>query len=113
MVSSPVAADSPGPHPPRRPVRQNTDQVYTTRPPPLAVPSITRASTFAAGEKMDHRYVPYDVIRGELEPSDDERQARDYKTSYDTPDGGIYTGLDPPPGSTMKGTLYPRTGTLG
>lgn len=45
--------------------------------------------------------------------ADDERQARDWKTSYDTPDGGIYTGLNPPAGSTMKGTLYPRTGTLG
>ncbi|KAJ5783604.1 CAZyme family AA3 [Penicillium psychrosexuale] len=44
---------------------------------------------------------------------DDERQARDWKTSYDTPDGGIYTGLNPPAGSTLKGTLYPRTGTLG
>ncbi|KAJ6188998.1 hypothetical protein N7519_003906 [Penicillium mononematosum] len=44
---------------------------------------------------------------------DDERQARDWKASYDTPDGGIYTGLNPPEGSTLKGTLYPRTGTLG
>ncbi|KAE8151510.1 hypothetical protein BDV25DRAFT_138745 [Aspergillus avenaceus] len=43
----------------------------------------------------------------------DERQARDYKTSYETPDGGLYTGLSPPEGSMMKGTLYPRTGTLG
>ncbi|KAL2163976.1 hypothetical protein VTH06DRAFT_3189 [Thermothelomyces fergusii] len=44
---------------------------------------------------------------------DDERQARDWKTSYDTPDGGVYTGLKPPPGSKMKGVLYPRAGTLG
>ncbi|KAK4197981.1 putative GMC oxidoreductase [Triangularia verruculosa] len=44
---------------------------------------------------------------------DDERQARDWKTSYDTPDGTVYTGLDPPEGSKMKGVLYPRTGTLG
>ena len=44
---------------------------------------------------------------------DDDRQARDYKTSYDTPDGQEYTGVDPPAGSTMKGTLYPRAGTLG
>ncbi|KAJ5635463.1 uncharacterized protein N7484_008776 [Penicillium longicatenatum] len=44
---------------------------------------------------------------------DDERQARDWKASYDTPDGGLYTGLNPPEGSTLKGTLYPRTGTLG
>jgi choline dehydrogenase len=45
--------------------------------------------------------------------ADDARQARDWKTSYDTPDGSIYTGVDPPPGSKMKGVLYPRTGTLG
>ncbi|KAK2609459.1 hypothetical protein N8I77_002956 [Diaporthe amygdali] len=45
--------------------------------------------------------------------ANDTQQARDWKTSYDTPDGGIYTGLDPPAGSVMKGTLYPRTGTLG
>ncbi|KAL0932153.1 choline dehydrogenase [Colletotrichum truncatum] len=44
---------------------------------------------------------------------DDARQARDFKTSYDTPGGGEYTGLNPPPGSRMKGTLYPRSGTLG
>ncbi|KAJ0162550.1 Oxygen-dependent choline dehydrogenase [Colletotrichum tanaceti] len=45
--------------------------------------------------------------------ADDARQARDYKTSYQTPDGGVYTGLSPPPGSTIKGALYPRVGTLG
>ncbi|OAA33213.1 Glucose-methanol-choline oxidoreductase [Moelleriella libera RCEF 2490] len=45
--------------------------------------------------------------------ADDERQSRDYKASYDTPDGGIYTGRTPPPGSRLKGTLYPRTNTLG
>ncbi|KAI9927557.1 hypothetical protein ASPWEDRAFT_176039 [Aspergillus wentii DTO 134E9] len=45
--------------------------------------------------------------------ADDERQAKDFKTTYETPDGGEYTGLAPPEGSKMKGTLYPRTGTLG
>ncbi|OQD89796.1 hypothetical protein PENANT_c002G10592 [Penicillium antarcticum] len=45
--------------------------------------------------------------------ADDDRQALDYKTTYETPDGGEYTGLNPPEGSVMKGTLYPRTGTLG
>lgn len=43
----------------------------------------------------------------------DTQQARDWKTSYDTPSGEIYTGLNPPPGSRMKGVLYPRSGTLG
>ncbi|KAF2009339.1 GMC oxidoreductase [Aaosphaeria arxii CBS 175.79] len=45
--------------------------------------------------------------------ADDKRQALDYKTTYATPDGGEYTGLNPPADSVMKGTLYPRTGTLG
>ncbi|KAF2797094.1 GMC oxidoreductase [Melanomma pulvis-pyrius CBS 109.77] len=45
--------------------------------------------------------------------ADEERQAKDFKTTYETSDGGEYTGLSPPQGSTMKGTLYPRTGTLG
>ncbi|KAF5020274.1 hypothetical protein F66182_7708 [Fusarium sp. NRRL 66182] len=45
--------------------------------------------------------------------ADDDRQAQDYKTTYETPDGSEYTGLDPPKGSSIKGTLYPRTATLG
>lgn len=45
--------------------------------------------------------------------ADEKRQARDFKTSYQTPDGSIYTGRNPPAGSVQKGTLYPRTGTLG
>jgi choline dehydrogenase len=45
--------------------------------------------------------------------ADEQRQALDFKTTYETPDGGEYTGLNPPGGSSMKGTLYPRTGALG
>ncbi|KAI8675311.1 hypothetical protein NCS57_00432000 [Fusarium keratoplasticum] len=45
--------------------------------------------------------------------ADDARQARDYKATYETPDGGEYTGLNPPKGSKLKGTLYPRTQALG
>lgn len=45
--------------------------------------------------------------------ADDARQARDYKTSYTTPEGKLYTGLSPPEGSKILGTLYPRTRTLG
>jgi len=45
--------------------------------------------------------------------SDDARQERDYKLTYDLPDGSEYTGLYPPPGATIKGVLYPRTATLG
>lgn len=44
---------------------------------------------------------------------DDARQELDYKLTYDTADGGEYTGLDPPPGSSIKGVLYPRAATLG
>lgn len=45
--------------------------------------------------------------------ADEKRQARDFKTTYKTPSGAEYTGLDPPKDSKMMGTLYPRTGTLG
>ncbi|PNY26781.1 Oxygen-dependent choline dehydrogenase [Tolypocladium capitatum] len=45
--------------------------------------------------------------------ADDARQARDFKTTYRTQDGRLYTGLNPPAGAAMLGTLYPRTGTLG
>ncbi|CEI70340.1 hypothetical protein FVEN_g1144 [Fusarium venenatum] len=44
--------------------------------------------------------------------ADDERQARDFKTTYDTPNGE-YTGLNPPADAKLKGTLYPRTQALG
>lgn len=44
--------------------------------------------------------------------ADDERQARDWKTTYETPDGELYTGLSPPEGSKVMGTLYPRTGMI-
>ena len=43
----------------------------------------------------------------------DDRQKLDFKLTYTTPDGAEYTGLDPPPGSTIKGILYPRAATLG
>lgn len=36
--------------------------------------------------------------------ADENRQALDYKTSYDTPDGDVYTGLSPPEGSKLKGS---------
>lgn len=44
---------------------------------------------------------------------DDARQELDYKLTYDTPDGGEYTGLNPPEGSEIRGVLYPRAATLG
>ncbi|KAI1312036.1 hypothetical protein F5Y03DRAFT_391005 [Xylaria venustula] len=45
--------------------------------------------------------------------SDDKQAAKDPKMVWDTPDGLIYVGLDPPEGSTQKGIWYPRAGTLG
>lgn len=45
--------------------------------------------------------------------ADDAQQKKDFKLSYDTPDGKGYYGLNPPPGSTIKGILYPRAATLG
>ncbi|KAH7359306.1 choline dehydrogenase [Plectosphaerella cucumerina] len=43
---------------------------------------------------------------------DEARQARDFKNTYDTPNGE-YTGLNPPADAVLKGTLYPRTQALG
>lgn len=43
----------------------------------------------------------------------DERTKRDYKLTYTKPDGSEYVGLNPPPGSTIKGILYPRAQMLG
>ncbi|KAI0023093.1 choline dehydrogenase [Xylariomycetidae sp. FL0641] len=45
--------------------------------------------------------------------ADEETQARDWKMTYENPDGSLYVGLDPPADATPKGILYPRTGTLG
>src|ERR1700710_1328729 len=39
----------------------------------------------------------------------DEKQAgKDPKMTWETPDGAIFVGLDPPPGSKQKGIYYPR-----
>ncbi|KAI0815434.1 hypothetical protein GGR55DRAFT_699270 [Xylaria sp. FL0064] len=45
--------------------------------------------------------------------SDDKQAAQDPKMVWDTPDGTIYVGLDPPEGSKQKGIWYPRAGALG
>ncbi|KAI0539816.1 GMC oxidoreductase [Xylaria digitata] len=45
--------------------------------------------------------------------SNDEQAAKDPKMVWDTPNGTIYVGLDPPKGSIQKGIWYPRAGTLG
>lgn len=44
---------------------------------------------------------------------EESRQVRDFKLTYDTPDGGEYTGLNPPAGSKIRGILYPRSQMLG
>lgn len=44
----------------------------------------------------------------------DEALARkDSKMTWETPEGTVYVGLNPPNGSKQKGILYPRAGTLG
>ncbi|KAI0972834.1 hypothetical protein F4678DRAFT_478101 [Xylaria arbuscula] len=46
--------------------------------------------------------------------SDDQaREAKYEKTTWRTPDGSFYVGLDPPEGSTRLGIYYPRAATLG
>jgi choline dehydrogenase len=45
--------------------------------------------------------------------ADDAEAAEDPRMAWDTPNGTVYVGLDPPPGSTQKGIFYPRAGTLG
>jgi choline dehydrogenase len=41
------------------------------------------------------------------------RQQKDSKMTWDTPDGKLHVGANPPAGSKPKGILYPRAGTLG
>ncbi|EKG12065.1 Glucose-methanol-choline oxidoreductase [Macrophomina phaseolina MS6] len=75
------------------------------------------------GEDLKERVPAFHGQSSEYEPmrwdfwvrhyDDDARQARDSKCTYETPEGEMYIGLDPPAGSTMKGVLYPRAGTLG
>lgn len=43
----------------------------------------------------------------------DTHEAMNSKATYATPSGGEYIGLNPPPGSTLKGIWYPRAATLG
>jgi choline dehydrogenase len=43
----------------------------------------------------------------------DTREAMNSKATYASPSGGEYIGLNPPPGSTLKGIWYPRAATLG
>lgn len=45
--------------------------------------------------------------------ADESQQAKDPKLTWETPDGGVFTGIDPPAGSKQLGVWYPRAGTLG
>ncbi|KAG8156823.1 hypothetical protein KVR01_013236 [Diaporthe batatas] len=45
--------------------------------------------------------------------SDPAVETKNEITSYRLPDGGVYTGLNPPADAVPIGTLYPRAGTLG
>ena len=41
------------------------------------------------------------------------QQQKDSKMTWETPDGKLHVGANPPAGSKPKGILYPRAGTLG
>ncbi|GME46169.1 Glucose-methanol-choline oxidoreductase [Neofusicoccum parvum] len=68
------------------------------------VPALHAASTEYAPMRWDYWVRHY---------ADDAQQARDSKATWTTPAGDLYTGTQPPEGSTLKGILYPRAGTLG
>ncbi len=75
------------------------------------------------GETLEQSVPAFHLRSTEYEPmrwdyfvnhyKDEDRQALDTKASWDTPSGEVYTGLQPPSGSKIKGVLYPRAGTLG
>jgi choline dehydrogenase len=44
---------------------------------------------------------------------DEERAKNDSKMTWETLEGKLYVGPNRPPGSTQKGIVYPRAGTLG
>lgn len=44
---------------------------------------------------------------------DPEQAAKDPKMTWETPDGSIFIGTNPPEGSKQLGIYYPRAGTLG
>ncbi|KAI1106463.1 putative GMC oxidoreductase [Jackrogersella minutella] len=45
--------------------------------------------------------------------SDEEREGKYEHTTWRTPDGSFYVGLEPPEGSERLGIYYPRSATLG
>lgn len=45
--------------------------------------------------------------------ADEKQAAKDPKMTWETPEGSIFVGLNPPTGSKQKGIYYPRAGTLG
>ena len=73
------------------------------------VPALNLASTEYGPMKWDYYVNHYSNVS---------RQSLDTKMTYDTPSGGLFVnGISgqktPPAGSTPKGILYPRAGTLG
>ena len=69
-----------------------------------AVPAFHLKSTEDASMRWDFYVKHY---------ADQARQAKDSKMTWDTPDGKLHVGPNAPAGSTPKGILYPRAGTLG
>ncbi len=71
--------------------------------PLQTVPIFNLASSEYDPMKWDYFVNRYD---------DEARQLKDSKQVWATSSGEDYVGLEPPTGSTRKGLLYPRAGTL-
>jgi choline dehydrogenase len=72
--------------------------------PEYQVPALNLQSTELESMRWDYFVNHYSNLT---------MQKQDSKMNYRTPSGKIYTGLNPPAGSTPLGILYPRAGTLG
>ena len=69
-----------------------------------AVPAFHLKSTEDESMRWDYYVKHY---------SDLAQQQKDSKMTWETPDGKLHVGANPPDGSKPKGILYPRAGTLG
>ncbi|KAJ0122732.1 Choline dehydrogenase [Diaporthe amygdali] len=68
------------------------------------IPTFFPAFEEDAAERWDYFVKHYD---------DPEQAAKDPKMTWETPDGSIFVGINPPAGSKQLGIYYPRAGTLG
>lgn len=68
------------------------------------IPAFFGAIQEDASQRWDYFVRHYD---------DPEQAAKDPKMTWETPDGAIFVGTNPPAGSKQLGIYYPRAGTLG